>query len=303
MKQRGIYSPRRQRSVENISRERNVEHQAGTVQEPNVVVRRTSERVERSTPEERFGRENIFPIVPASKSARYVSRAPVQRRQAETAVARAAPSEAPRPAPVIPPVRATDEAAERGRQRGETLEEARRRIERESAPKPPASAAAEAKRAAGTPTVPRPERRQPAGRRVENRTQVITRTIREKRPNRVQGLETLIQHIRPEGYSLYGRAGTLVIYPEQGPFGRKYYRVKFQGRTFTPTFDTPQQAATFANSLKARAEPEYAARRERMLEADARFFTETTLAHRQHPLFVKVVDQGARRPPPSRLMA
>jgi hypothetical protein len=115
------------------------------------------------------------------------------------------------------------------------------------------------------------------------------------------GIGNLLTRVAPEQHALYGRAGAFEIYEEQGPFKRKFYRVRFQGRTFTPAFDTDEEARSFIEGLKSRAEPEYAARRERMAQADARFFTETTLAHRQHPLFVKVVDRT--RAPPSRLVS
>lgn len=125
------------------------------------------------------------------------------------------------------------------------------------------------------------------------------RTIKQKpKPTRhIAGLETRLERVRPESAALAGGTGSLIVYSEVGPFGRKFYRVKFQGRTFTPTFDTPEQAMSFANGLKARTEPEYAARRERMVEADSRYFTESTIAHRQHPLFVKVIDRSGRVPP------
>jgi hypothetical protein len=127
------------------------------------------------------------------------------------------------------------------------------------------------------------------------------RTEEERGRKRPAGISfaSLTERVAPTQHAIYGRAGTFEIYDERGPFGRRFYRVRFQGRTFTPAFDTPEQARTFIEGLKSRAEPEYAARRERMAQADARFFTETTLAHRQHPLFVKVVDRT--RPPPSRL--
>jgi hypothetical protein len=206
--------------------------------------------------------------------------------------------------PEPPPMRpvSTLSAAERTalegkRQRGETLEETQRRIANEKATPPPAVAPAPTAPggAPKPPATPAAAKKPVRGRLSEGQPKVGR--ARPEPVRHVAGLETRLERVPHETYSLYGKAGMLEIYAEAGPFGKKYYRVKFQGRTFTPTFDTPEQAASFANTLKARTEPEYQARRERMVEADSRYFTESTIAHRQHPLFVKVIDRTGKIPP------
>jgi hypothetical protein len=209
-----------------------------------------------------------------------------------------APQRRPERAPLVSTLSAVERTALEGkRQRGETLEETQRRITNEKATPPPAVTPAPTAPggAPKPPTTPVAAKKPVRGRLSEGQPKVGR--ARPEPIRRVAGLETRLERVPHETYSLYGKAGMLEIYAETGPFGKKYYRVKFQGRTFTPTFDTPEQAASFANTLKARTEPEYQARRERMVEADSRYFTESTIAHRQHPLFVKVIDRTGKIPP------
>lgn len=278
MKQRGRTSlgrratllPGKMRTVENIREERHQRQETEPV--PHMVA-----------PEPR-----LLPVLYRGPQKRATTRGPPALIREEKVAQRET---------VRPESRAMSQAersaVEKQRRRGETFEETKRRLEVEGTRVPAGPVA--------VPAVPRalapaPKKGVRGGRLRPAEAPRVARE-RPKPVRRVSGLETRLERVPHETYSLYGKAGSLVIYPEVGPFGRKFYRVKFQGRTFTPTFDTPEQAMSFANGLKARTEPEYAARRERMVEADSRYFAESTIAHRQHPLFVKVIDRSGRAPP------
>lgn len=282
----------------------------GVSPEEKAAADRTREFARGGSPAERFGRESVFPIVPAERNPpfRPSERGPVSSVSA------------PRPEPTDGVRRAiedrsrallSDTALAAQRQRGETLEETRRRLEvqQASASIPPVPAAPAMPRAPGRRGGAATAEARPVGRRASVPRATPMKYLGRGRlgvakgvkPSRVAGLETSLERVSPEYYGLYGRAGTFIIYTEQGPTGRKFYRVEFQGRTFAPAFDNADQARSFIGDLKSRSEPEYAARRERMLDADRRYFTETVIAHRQHPLFVRTIDRT--RPPPSRLVS
>ncbi len=94
------------------------------------------------------------------------------------------------------------------------------------------------------------------------------------------------------GFELYTQATTR---------GRRFTRVRFNGRTLAPVFSAPEEggrdeASNYISKLKEFFEPEYAAKREGMIASDSKFIRESLIKSRQSPSFVPVTDATSGTP-------